>query len=302
MERAGARWAVVLDDAENLHGWLSAERATGAGTVGSAGTPHGGVGAGRRVAEDGVRHDAAARGGLGGGARRRPLPRRPDAGVPARRPAPLGGGRPRSPARLARLPAQDQPECSLSGARRSGTDDDRVPSGSWSPILGRDAAGRLERECRRHQAGGAGDPDHRGDRVAPRGLQPADGGATCASTPAHTPGEPAPDPGAGLGQHRQARHQHRLERPHGPGRRAWPPSSARARGPPGPPRAAPGRSAPPAPRRRRAPPAGRAATSPATAARRRRCGRAATRPRPARARGRRGHAGGRDSMAGGPSA
>ena len=27
MERAGARWAVVLDDAENLHGWLSAERA-----------------------------------------------------------------------------------------------------------------------------------------------------------------------------------------------------------------------------------------------------------------------------------
>jgi osmoprotectant transport system ATP-binding protein len=37
MDRAGARWAVVLDDSENLHGWLSAERATGAGTVGSAG-------------------------------------------------------------------------------------------------------------------------------------------------------------------------------------------------------------------------------------------------------------------------
>jgi len=36
MDRAGARWAVVLDDAENLHGWLSAERATGAGTVGTA--------------------------------------------------------------------------------------------------------------------------------------------------------------------------------------------------------------------------------------------------------------------------
>jgi osmoprotectant transport system ATP-binding protein len=36
MERAGARWAVVLDDDENLHGWLSAERATGAGTVGAA--------------------------------------------------------------------------------------------------------------------------------------------------------------------------------------------------------------------------------------------------------------------------
>ncbi|MCW2634959.1 MAG: transporter ATP-binding protein [Blastococcus sp.] len=36
MDRSGARWAVVLDGAENLHGWLSAERATGAGTVGSA--------------------------------------------------------------------------------------------------------------------------------------------------------------------------------------------------------------------------------------------------------------------------
>jgi osmoprotectant transport system ATP-binding protein len=36
MEGSGARWAVVLDDAENLHGWLSAERAAGAGTVGSA--------------------------------------------------------------------------------------------------------------------------------------------------------------------------------------------------------------------------------------------------------------------------
>jgi osmoprotectant transport system ATP-binding protein len=36
MERTGSRWAVVLDDDENLHGWLSAERATGAGTVGVA--------------------------------------------------------------------------------------------------------------------------------------------------------------------------------------------------------------------------------------------------------------------------
>jgi osmoprotectant transport system ATP-binding protein len=36
MDRAGARWAVVLDDEENLHGWLSAERAAGAGTVGVA--------------------------------------------------------------------------------------------------------------------------------------------------------------------------------------------------------------------------------------------------------------------------
>jgi osmoprotectant transport system ATP-binding protein len=36
LERTGARWAVVLDDDENLHGWLSAERATGSGTVGSS--------------------------------------------------------------------------------------------------------------------------------------------------------------------------------------------------------------------------------------------------------------------------
>lgn len=35
-ERAGARWAVVLDDDGSLHGWLSLERAAGAGTVGSA--------------------------------------------------------------------------------------------------------------------------------------------------------------------------------------------------------------------------------------------------------------------------
>jgi osmoprotectant transport system ATP-binding protein len=35
MDGAGARWAVVLDGAENLHGWLSADRAIGAGTVGS---------------------------------------------------------------------------------------------------------------------------------------------------------------------------------------------------------------------------------------------------------------------------
>jgi osmoprotectant transport system ATP-binding protein len=36
MAHAGARWAVVLDDDERLHGWLSAERAAGAGTVGPA--------------------------------------------------------------------------------------------------------------------------------------------------------------------------------------------------------------------------------------------------------------------------
>ncbi len=36
MDRADARWAVVLDSAEHLHGWLSAERATGSGSVGAA--------------------------------------------------------------------------------------------------------------------------------------------------------------------------------------------------------------------------------------------------------------------------
>jgi len=36
LERADARWAVVLDSAEHLLGWLSAERATGSGTVGAA--------------------------------------------------------------------------------------------------------------------------------------------------------------------------------------------------------------------------------------------------------------------------
>jgi osmoprotectant transport system ATP-binding protein len=33
LQRAGARWAVVLDDRQQLHGWISAERATGSGTV-----------------------------------------------------------------------------------------------------------------------------------------------------------------------------------------------------------------------------------------------------------------------------
>jgi osmoprotectant transport system ATP-binding protein len=37
MERADARWAVVLDGAGNLNGWISAERATGSGPVHSAG-------------------------------------------------------------------------------------------------------------------------------------------------------------------------------------------------------------------------------------------------------------------------
>ncbi|SNR39366.1 ABC transporter ATP-binding protein [Blastococcus mobilis] len=36
LERTGARWAVVLDDAGRLHGWLSADRATGPGAVGTA--------------------------------------------------------------------------------------------------------------------------------------------------------------------------------------------------------------------------------------------------------------------------
>jgi osmoprotectant transport system ATP-binding protein len=36
LQRADARWAVVLDDSGSLRGWLSAERAHGSGTVGSA--------------------------------------------------------------------------------------------------------------------------------------------------------------------------------------------------------------------------------------------------------------------------
>jgi osmoprotectant transport system ATP-binding protein len=36
LDRAGARWAVVLDDAGDLHGWLSVEHAAGAGTVDTA--------------------------------------------------------------------------------------------------------------------------------------------------------------------------------------------------------------------------------------------------------------------------
>jgi osmoprotectant transport system ATP-binding protein len=36
LERSGARWAVVLDDDETLHGWLSGERAGGSGTVGAS--------------------------------------------------------------------------------------------------------------------------------------------------------------------------------------------------------------------------------------------------------------------------
>jgi osmoprotectant transport system ATP-binding protein len=36
LQTTGARWAVVLDDDDRLHGWLSADRAVGPGTVGSA--------------------------------------------------------------------------------------------------------------------------------------------------------------------------------------------------------------------------------------------------------------------------
>jgi osmoprotectant transport system ATP-binding protein len=36
MQRTGARWAVVLDDRQGLHGWISVERAAGAGTVAQA--------------------------------------------------------------------------------------------------------------------------------------------------------------------------------------------------------------------------------------------------------------------------
>jgi osmoprotectant transport system ATP-binding protein len=35
MDHSGTRWAVVLDGDGRLHGWLSAERAGGPGTVGS---------------------------------------------------------------------------------------------------------------------------------------------------------------------------------------------------------------------------------------------------------------------------
>src|SRR3954470_8054380 len=37
LSRSGARWAVVLDDHQRLHGWISAERAGGDGTVRQAG-------------------------------------------------------------------------------------------------------------------------------------------------------------------------------------------------------------------------------------------------------------------------
>jgi osmoprotectant transport system ATP-binding protein len=37
LERAGARWAVVLDEQDRLNGWISTERATGSGTVRDAG-------------------------------------------------------------------------------------------------------------------------------------------------------------------------------------------------------------------------------------------------------------------------
>ena len=37
LERAGARWAVVLDAQDRLNGWISTERATGSGTVREAG-------------------------------------------------------------------------------------------------------------------------------------------------------------------------------------------------------------------------------------------------------------------------
>ncbi|WP_082556771.1 ABC transporter ATP-binding protein [Modestobacter sp. Leaf380] len=37
LEQTGARWAVVLDAQETLHGWLSVDRAQGSGTVRSAG-------------------------------------------------------------------------------------------------------------------------------------------------------------------------------------------------------------------------------------------------------------------------
>ena len=79
------------------------------------GPPDGGLGAGGRLAQDGLLDDAPARGRLGGGARRRPLPRCADPGVAARRAAPLGGRRrPRGGRSSASLRARVVP----SGARR----------------------------------------------------------------------------------------------------------------------------------------------------------------------------------------
>jgi hypothetical protein len=65
----------------------------------------------------------------------------------------------------------------------------------------------------RRSARRAGDPDDRGDRVPAGRRQPDTDGATCSRTPAHTPANRA-HVGTGLGEHRQPRHQHRLDRAH----------------------------------------------------------------------------------------
>ncbi len=97
LRRVGSRWAVVLDDDDNLHGWIGVDM-TGDGAGGTvcdvarrmeAWVPHGGV------AADGFRGDAAARRGLGRRTRtRRPVPRCADAADAARGAAPVDRRRP----------------------------------------------------------------------------------------------------------------------------------------------------------------------------------------------------------------
>ena len=36
LRRSGSRWAVVLDDDDNLHGWIGVDMCDGSGTVGNA--------------------------------------------------------------------------------------------------------------------------------------------------------------------------------------------------------------------------------------------------------------------------
>ena len=122
LRAAGARWAVVLDDDDALHGWIAADAAEGADRQRDGAQPgaaDGRVGSRRSLPEAGVQRDAAARRRLGGRARRRPLPRGADAGRTARGAAPVGRVRgPGAPARRGR-PGLDQPDLTTAG--RSGS-------------------------------------------------------------------------------------------------------------------------------------------------------------------------------------
>ena len=278
IERSGARWAVVLDDAENLHGWLSAERATGSGTVGSAGPPHGGVGAGGRVPEDGDGRDAAAGGRLGRGARRRPVPRRPDART---RCTPRCAARSRAPSPrppdLCELSCRVGPGGSRAGAtdalyacrgRLSGRGVVRRTTGMLGAdalggvgVLGGHAADRLQPQGRGHQGRRADDAHRRGHRVRPR--RPA---------AAARPGRRAPARRSRYPRRRRPRRRwpgrarpagrRASARPAAPAGSAASHRGACARpGPPGGRRAGSAGSGRRAPRRRRGRPAGAAATS-----------------------------------------